>query len=530
MNYQVFSMNEWIYPDSVVKESGVRRIELSAARGSYAACQILFNSIAPESQIVCEYKNESTNSGLRGPEIYQLIDIFVEKNTGPINHCAGDGESAEGYTTRLAPFRVYEALKPLSADVVTRAATEAIYVCWEIPADTAPGKFTGELHVTMGEETCRIPVEIEVFQAVVPEQETLAVTNWFSLPNMAKRYNVELWSEEHWGMILKYGKLMRRARQTHFWVPMDAVVIQEISEGMYQFNFERAERLIKLYLELGFTHIEGGLVAGRKDFWGSEFFIWNTWNNGEALKALSTEGYAYLSQYLPAWRTFLEQNGWLNILVQHVADEPIGQSVEEYRILSGIVRKFMPGVPLLEAVETYDLAGSVDILVPKNVYYLEHREQFEKLRSLGDKLWFYTCCFPGGYSMNRLWDMPLLRTRYLHWGNYKYDLEGFLHWGLNHCDDDKDPFEQTDLFFPPGDTHITFPGPDGPWGSMRLESMRAGIEDYELLKLLAKKDKALADELTDSCLISFNKANEDPVHFEHVHRKLLQAVSELVIA
>jgi hypothetical protein len=127
-----------------------------------------------------------------------------------------------------------------------------------------------------------------------------------------------------------------------------------------------------------------------------------------------------------------------------VADEPTETSKQEYRILSGIVRKFMPGVPLLEAVETFDLDGAVDIWIPKNSFYQENREEFEKFRALGDKLWFYTCCFPGGSYLNRLWDMPLLRTRFLHWGNYKYDLEGFLHCGLNHCDKDKDPFQRSE--------------------------------------------------------------------------------------
>ena len=63
--------------------------------------------------------------------------------------------------------------------------------------------------------------------------------------------------------------------------------------------------------------------------------------------------------------------------------------------MSGMVRKFMPDVPLIEAVETYDLAGAVDIWVPKNVFYQENQKEFEKIRTLGDKLWFYTCCFPG---------------------------------------------------------------------------------------------------------------------------------------
>ena len=31
-----------------------------------------------------------------------------------------------------------------------------------------------------------------------------------------------------------------------------------------------------------------------------------------------------------------------------------------------------------------------------------------------------------------LLDKPLIEVRYLHWGNFKYRMPGFLHWGLNH--------------------------------------------------------------------------------------------------
>jgi hypothetical protein len=524
MKYEVFSANEWLYPDSDVSENGHKVIELAVARGSYAVCQILFNSVEPESAIAWAFGN-ARSGGLPNPELFQLIDILCEKNTGPVGFTVKEGESAESYTTRQAPFRVYEALKPLTEATLTRAGTEALYVSWKIPADTEPGKYSGELVITMGDLNCSIPVGVEVFPAVVPAQETLSITNWFILGNMAKRYNLEEWSEEHWAMIRRYGEVMRRARQTHFWVPMEAIDMELVGENQYRFGFEKAERLIRLYLELGFSGIEGGLVAGREDFWGPEFVIWNHWNDGAPIKAISYEGYAYLSQFLPAWKEFLQKNGWLDILIQHVADEPTENSKTEYRILSGIVRKLLPGVPLMEAVETFDLGGALDIFIPKNVYYQEHREEFEKIRALGDKLWFYTCCYPGGSYLNRLWDMPLLRSRYLHWGNYKYDMEGFLHWGLNWCPDDKDPFNHTDIFFPPGDTHSVYPGEAGPLTSMRLEAMRAGAEDYELLRILAAKDKALADEITSSCLISFNEANEDPRHFTEAHRRLLQAVS-----
>nr|WP_270884640.1 DUF4091 domain-containing protein [Paenibacillus aestuarii] len=138
--------------------------------------------------------------------------------------------------------------------------------------------------------------------------------------------------------------------------------------------------------------------------------------------------------------------------------------------------------------------------------------------------------------MNRLLDMPLIRTRYLHWGNYKYNLEGFLHWGFNYYIRDQDPFEHaspvlTDLSasrLPPGDTHIAYPGTEGPWGSVRLEAMRAGIEDFELLKMLASRKKELADEILGSCMTSFHECVEDPDYFERAYQWLLEAVSEHV--
>jgi hypothetical protein len=82
-----------------VTEDGSRKIELSVARGSYAACQILLNSVVPESLMSWEYENRQQN-GLQSPEDYQLIDIYVEKNTGPVGFCIAEGESPEGYTTR----------------------------------------------------------------------------------------------------------------------------------------------------------------------------------------------------------------------------------------------------------------------------------------------------------------------------------------------------------------------------------------------------------------------------------------------
>ena len=159
---------------------------------------------------------------------------------------------------------------------------------------------------------------------------------------------------------------------------------------------------------------------------------------------------------------------------------------------------------------------------------------FEAHRSRGDTLWFYTCCNPTGFYLNRLIDNELLRTRLLHWGNWRYRLDGFLHWGLNQVIEIQDPFENTtpphgpyrNFHLPPGDSHIVYPGDDGPWSSVRFEAMAAGIEDYELLRLVAERDEALADEICSRLVRTFTDYDATVEGFDAAHLRLLEAAGK----
>ena len=45
----------------------------------------------------------------------------------------------------------------------------------------------------------------------------------------------------------------------------------------------------------------------------------------------------------------VERNGWKKRWIQHAADEPAGDNAADYRVLVGMVRKYMPGLPILDA-------------------------------------------------------------------------------------------------------------------------------------------------------------------------------------
>ena len=132
--------------------------------------------------------------------------------------------------------------------------------------------------------------------------------------------------------------------------------------------------------------------------------------------------------------------------------------------------------------------------------------------------------------MNRFIDYPLLKTRLLHWFNFRYDLTGFLHWGGNYWD--ADPFgnaepaiENGKQVLPAGDAFITYPWREknSIHSSIRFEAMREGIEDYELLHALAAKDPEKARQIARKAVPGLTAYLRDVSEFRRVQAELLNA-------
>lgn len=516
-------MNEWLYPDTSFSENKAQSSPIIAPQNGHTGLQIQLCGINAGENV----KIDTVHSGGRFTvELYRQIKVRVTDNTGPEGFTTADWETVKEYSIRQAPFFVYDPLLPLTdGEFTSEGESDAVYVSIFAESDAIPGKYILNIIVSAGTQKEIIPVEFEIADVSL-HGITLKTTNQYSIRNMAHSHGIECWSDEHFKMIEKYGKLMRRAHQNVFFVTWDLVDIQTADDGMYLFDFTRCKRFIELYLSLGFTVIEGAQLFFLEESENGGFMVSLV---GKKIDALSPDGISYTAAFLTAWRKFLKENDWYNLLIQHVGDEPHIWVAEKYQILTGIVRKYLPGVPLIDAVETHELYGALDIWVPKNNYF---EENMEKLRKSGDVVWFYTCCIPGGKYCNRFLDAPLLRTRMLHFGNYRYNIPGYLHWGLNLFEDNQNPY--TDLCpynspttkLPAGDTHIVYPHDNDVLGSMRLEMMMSGIEDYELLRMLSEKNKPLADEICASVFRAFNDCDNTAEDFDTARCRLIHALEE----
>ncbi|MCP4092588.1 MAG: DUF4091 domain-containing protein [Planctomycetes bacterium] len=520
----LFDELEELYSDSSPAD-GSASLTIASPRGVPTAVHLLLTG-TPDQPI---------SIGISGQEkwsVYRLIDVPVEENTGTSSRTERfDGEK-NPYVIRRAPFRIYEAMQPAKRrpdellELHLLDGRLALRMEIMVGATEAVGEKRLEIQVQQGNRLHALNWTLDIHSAVVPDvgAKTLAYTNWFDPIDMATRHGAKPWSEEHWSVMAKYAALMARGRQNTFWVRWQDMFDRQ-DDGAYALNKDRLKRYIRCFRDAGLWWIEGAPICYRpKGDWGKE---WLEFRLG-AVPASEKEGAALLHSYASELHALLVEEGWSEAWLQHIADEPTDTNAADYSKVAGLLRKAMPGIPIVEATMTRALVDSVDIWCPQVQKFQGHQEFFAERRQAGDRVWVYTCLIPGGPWLNRLLDQERLRQVWIGWGAAKYGWDGFLHWGLNHYK--ADPFAQsvvehpaapgTNNCLPAGDTHIVYPGPKEPWSSQRFEATRIGMEDRELLMMLAAKNPQAAERI----IASVFRANDDYETEVAAYRKAREAV------
>ncbi len=520
----------WLYADSTL-ENVERMDEIDVPANGVIDVNIFLKGLKPEIET-------SLFSSHAGGEWYRMRSVPVKRNTG----VRGFLEAKPGtnpHVARRAPFEVYDVLEPIGSVKDINAATpirgsknvEAL----RFRLDRAPEglkKFKIDFRIEQGGMSRVLTLTVNVHATKLPPvgKDSFKYTNWMNFQSMASSHGLELWSDEHWGMIEKYISLAARGRQN---VGLMSDVFIKDSDGVVNLDKERFSKLLKLYERHGMWYLEGQHLAGFSAGWGSPTF------NTRFTKSVSTsfEGVKVLARLAKLYMNEIQAHGLKDRWFQHVADEPGGKNIGEYRITSGVVHKYMPGIPTLDAVESPSFAGALDVWCPKVDAFEKHREKYDSFRTnLGDRVWCYTCCIPGGKWMNRLMDGELLRPALIPWVSVMYDVEGFLHWGYNRWirSEGQDPFKEpypkrfsganNGNSLPPGDTHIVYPGTGAPWPSVRLEATRAGMEDADLLTMLRARDREKAHSLIRKMARGYGDFEKDCKTYRAVRREILLAL------
>lgn len=507
-------------------------IHIDVARGTVAGAHVIVTPTDSWKNVRIRFSGLAKKQ-LNDLQLYRLVAVPVPENTGLDSRTEKFSGQTNPYVIRRAPFDIFEAMEPIGDTTGSLTASLNAAFRIEVPVDADFPAGTSDLTIRFGNWLSHreVTLQIQVHEVTVPPpaESQAKYVNWHSPGRIASDHGVELWSPDFWPLLEKYAALMVKGRQNTFWFHWHSFFDFDSTGLITDFHQDRFRRYINTFLDQGLSVIQGAPFTGRID-WGTDGIL-VSWpgSSDKRIFANSEEGEALYMNMFKTIRMEMDANGWIPIWYQGIFDEPTPDYVERYSRIADLLHAEMPGLRILEATMTTELTGFVDAWCPQVQEFQKHLDFFTERQQDGDEVWVYTCLIPGGPWINRLVDQERLRQVYVGWSLSAYDLDGFLHWGFNHHRGK--PFTELVVqhgdeknFLPAGDSHIVYPGPDGPWSSQRFEAHRIGMEDYELLQMLKAMDPEKARALTAKLFRAFDDYEKDVDRYRAVKKELLQAL------
>jgi hypothetical protein len=472
IRWVVFPSTQKVFPDTV--PAGQVEARLTAAVNEYVSFQIALRAERATTLRV--------STDLAEAALFEALVI------------ATPGVAAWGYPEEFSEHRraAYpDPLVPVERIALTAGATKSLWVRIK-----ARKPATG--HVRVGVD--RVPVALDTLPFAMPSSPTLATAIGLGGLGFARYYGVPPYSDDYWNLYEKYYDALLEYRLTGSRVPRG-------------WDDPRARNRLK----------DPRVTT----------FIAEYSNHRETMREM--------------WAKFEELG------VRHKAwfynlDEP--ESVEEYRVardqveyLRDVCPGYRYGLPFFTGAPDkstpFDhLSGRVNLWIIQTDYYSHGhglgdkvREQARGRREAGDEIWVYTALAPRGGWCNILLNHTALEHRLLFWQIYAEETpSGYLFWHATHWDQTADPWtdQATVKRLDPhlwGDGSLFYPGREGPVGSIRLELIRAGLQDYELMKLAeAKVGRERVMRHVGRVTTNFRTVTSDAALVENVRRELQRTV------
>ena len=111
MRVEIRDSLEWLYPDSTVTSRPRLSTKLDVARGGTAAVHLLLDELEVGSTLRVSLRRSGRPE--RSAQWFRLVDVPVEENTGADGFVEPKGKRNK-WVTRRAPFRVFDAMEPIS--------------------------------------------------------------------------------------------------------------------------------------------------------------------------------------------------------------------------------------------------------------------------------------------------------------------------------------------------------------------------------------------------------------------------------
>lgn len=387
-----------------------------------------------------------------------------------------------------------------------------------VPSDAPAGVYSGSVRFSVGAKSFSVPIQLTVWDFEVPKQGHLRTDFWFFRAQIKRHYGRA--SDPGFPEVSKYLEMALDHRLT----PIDCCEgnvapmfkIYREAGGKLTIDWTEFDRYAQFLIDRGGTalsltptHWYAMWFSDRlKGFYDPATITDRATGKVEtvAYPYCSTEHLDMLKWYLREAVAHFRAKGWLKYAFVQPLDE-VAETEENQAIVKAChdadpeVKVLMDVVTPASSKMFKDYLGIWCPLTPNLP-----GGGFEEARAKGQDVWWYVCCGPTGAYANLFANQSCVIHRQLFWQSWKYQSQGLLYWGINFwhwwgAEPKYDaatawPNSQANLGNTlvaddlVGDGFFIYPGPKGPIGSIRLEAMRDGLEDYEYLWLLNERVRA----------------------------------------
>lgn len=429
----------------------------------------------------------------------------------PVRMAVNPGvEERDSNYLRYAPGIYPDLLRPMNEKtrISVNGQLQSVWVDIRVPEDAEGGKYPINFTLTdhSGEALCSCSFYAEVIPTLLPEQD-IAVTQWFHADCLAAYYGVEMFSEEHWAVISRFidtavqnginmilTPVLTPALDTYIGGERPTCQLVDISckGGKWSFGYEKLDRWVNMCLELGVEYFE---ITHLFTQWGAHhapkvmvdtddgyirMFGWDTDACGEEYKS-------FLSAFIPSLLEKLDSLGVGEKCRFHISDEPGGDKLESYLAAKSVVSELLKDRIIMDALSDFSFYEKGVVEHP--VVSIDHMQPY--LDAGVENLWTYYCCCQDTGVSNRFLSMPTWRNRMIGQQFFKYNIEGFLHWGYNfyfahESTEFCDPYLCTDggFWVPAGDAFSVYPAPGGSaYETIHLLGFTAALYDLRAFRL-----------------------------------------------
>lgn len=403
--------------------------QIHMARNEHEGCQLILKS---------DEDTEATISVKTDEFSYEMFLVrYVSVNK---EHMYPDGLVPVDENTRI----------PLKKGI-----RQPVYICFYADNTVKPGKHRVEMLV---DNAIKTHIDIYVFDFSLPDTPS-CITSF----GLGRKYIKKLHGENTDEMYAKYYEFLLKHKISAYEIPCNILsddadkYLSDPRMTSFVIPYSNDDEIITMYYNK---------LRRNKDWLSKGFFY-------PLDEPTCTDHYRKLYEHKQRLNRLFPNNNVCTPFFINPVDNPETDSVD---LLDGVSNVWCP--------KSY-------MWMNKDIYMNETKPFNEKMmekKRRGDKVLWYVCWEPGDPYCNLFVDMPGIMHRILFWQKRLYGVDGLLYWHSNYWEHVANPWEDMATVkwlsgFVFGDGSLLYNGEDGPCGSLRLEAVRDGIEDFEYLKM-----------------------------------------------